>query len=102
MQTSFLGTQPIENVPLGKTLMMMGRWIPPYFVESGPGPMLRPGWPDGELWLVGVRKKMAVTGHPTPTIIIFFFSASSSSSFSGKGQGKEGVRKTQLTLLTSF
>lgn len=36
-------------------------------------------------------------------IIIFFFSASSSSSsFSGKGQGKEGVRRTRLTLLTSF
>lgn len=93
MQTSFLGTQPIENVPLGKTLVTMGRWIPPHFVESGPGPMLRPGWPDGELWLLGVRKKMALTGHPTPTRL------TSSSSFSqllpphlslGKGRGKRG------------
>lgn len=45
----------------------------------------------GELWLLGVRKKMALTGHPTPARL------TSSSSFSqllppllslGKGRGR--------------
>ena len=40
--------------------------------------------------------------HTNQVDIIIFFFSTSSSSFSGKGLGKEGVRRTQLTLLTSF